>query len=86
MAGATSVVADLVPSSSSLSARGLTVDAVLPTPGVGPDVTDRLALVLGAAGPGGLTGVSSEQALAVVEAVEAVKAWADSIALTRPRR
>jgi hypothetical protein len=51
MAGATSVVADLVPSSSGLSARGLTV-AVLPTPGVGPDVMGQLALVLGAAGPG----------------------------------
>jgi hypothetical protein len=41
----------------------------------------QLALVLGAADPGGLSGVGSEQALRVVEAAEAVKAWADSVAI-----
>jgi len=41
----------------------------------------QLVLVLGAAGVGGLSGVSSEQALRVVEAAEAVKAWADSVAI-----
>jgi hypothetical protein len=37
--------------------------------------------VLGAAAPDGLSGLRSEQALAVVEAVEAVKAWADSVSV-----
>ena len=58
--------------------------SVLPPAGLAADVTasevmGQLALVLGAAGPGGLSGVSSEQALRVVEAVEVVKAWADAI-------
>ena len=52
-----------------------------------PDVMAKLALVLGAAVPGGLSGVSSEQALTVIEAVEAVKAWAPTRSpSTRPRR
>jgi len=46
-----------------------------------PDVMDQLALVLAAARPGGFSGFSSEQALAVVEAVEAVKGWADSVSV-----
>jgi len=46
-----------------------------------PDVMAKLALVLGAAVPGGLSGVSSEQALTVIEAVEAVKAWADAVSI-----
>jgi hypothetical protein len=46
-----------------------------------PDVMAQLAVVLGAAVPGGLSGVSSEQALRVVEAVEAVTAWAASVAV-----
>jgi hypothetical protein len=41
----------------------------------------QLALVLGAASAGGLSGAGSERALRVVEAVEAVKAWADSVAI-----
>jgi len=44
-------------------------------------VTGQLALLLNAASPGGLSGVTSEQALLVVEAAEAVKAWADSVSL-----
>ena len=55
--------------------------SVLSAAGVAPEVMDRLALVLGAAAAGGLSGVSSEQALRVVEAVEAVKSWADSISV-----
>jgi hypothetical protein len=42
---------------------------------------DALALVLDAGDPGGLSAVSSDEALAVIEAVEAVKAWADSVSL-----
>jgi hypothetical protein len=42
---------------------------------------DQLALVVGAGGSGGLSGFTSDQALAVVDAVEVVKAWADSISL-----
>jgi hypothetical protein len=44
-------------------------------------VAAQLELVLGAARPGGLSGVSSEQALRVVEAVEGLKAWADAISV-----
>jgi hypothetical protein len=44
-------------------------------------VVVQLALVMNAAGAGGLSGVDSEGALRVVEAVEAVKAWADSISV-----
>ena len=51
-------------------------------PGVAAlDVMGQLALVVSAAAAGGLSGVDSEHALAVVEAVESVKAWADSVAL-----
>ncbi|MEP7368704.1 MAG: HNH endonuclease signature motif containing protein [Dermatophilaceae bacterium] len=42
-------------------------------------MADQLALVLGAAG--GMSPGSSEQALAVVQAVEALKAWADSVSV-----
>lgn len=46
-----------------------------------PDVMAQLDLVLSAAGAGGLSGVDSEHALLVVEAVESVKAWADSVSV-----
>ena len=49
--------------------------------GAALDVMGQLALVVSAAAAGGLSGVDSEHALAVVEAVESVKAWADSVAL-----
>ena len=83
MAGATSMATDPAPSSASRTA-GMASPSVLPAAGLAADVTasevmGQLALVLGAAGPGGLSGVSSEQALRVVEAVEVVKAWADAI-------
>jgi len=48
---------------------------------VAPEMAEQLARVLDAARSGGLSGCSSEQALCVVEAVQAVKAWADSVAL-----
>ncbi len=48
---------------------------------VAPEVTDQLALLLDAARQGGLSRVSSEVALQVVEAAEAVKAWADSVSV-----
>ena len=70
---------------------GLLPSPVLPTARLTPDVAapdaltsevmGQLALVLGADGPGGLRGASSEQALQVVEAAEAVKAWADAVSL-----
>jgi hypothetical protein len=41
----------------------------------------QLEMVLGAARPGGLCGVTSEQALQVVEAAEALKAWVDAISI-----
>jgi hypothetical protein len=46
-----------------------------------PDAIAQLALLVRAANPGGLSGVNSEYALRVIEAAEAVKAWADSIAV-----
>jgi len=55
---------------------------VVAVPDVGmTGVMADLALVLSVACPGGLSGVSAEQALRVVDAVEAVKAWADSVAI-----
>jgi hypothetical protein len=54
----------------------------LAAPDVGmTGVMTDLALVLNAASSGGLSGVTSEQALRVVEAVEALKAWADAVSL-----
>jgi hypothetical protein len=55
-------------------------DVAVPDVGMAGVMAD-LALVLSAACSGGLSGVSAEQALRVVEAVEAVKAWADSVAI-----
>jgi hypothetical protein len=55
--------------------------APLSATGLAPDMAAQLERVLDAARPGGLSGVSSDRALAVVEAVEAVKAWADSVSL-----
>ena len=90
MAGATRVASDLPPSSV-LSTPGMAPPAILSTAGlvsevVVPDVSMTgvmadLTLVLSAAGPGGLSGVSSEAALRVVEAAESVKAWADSVSI-----
>ena len=48
---------------------------------VAPSVMDALTLVLDAGGPAGLSRMGSDQALTVVEAVEVVKAWADSVSL-----
>jgi hypothetical protein len=45
------------------------------------DVMAQLVLVLSAGAAGGLSGVDSEHALRVVEAVESVKAWADSVSV-----
>ena len=60
---------------------GLAPPCTEPADAAGSDVAGRLALVVSAAAAGGLSGVDSEQALAVVEAVEVVKAWADAVAL-----
>ncbi|MHB8185097.1 MAG: HNH endonuclease signature motif containing protein [Dermatophilaceae bacterium] len=62
-------------------APGVAVPAVLSTAGLAPEVMGQLALVLGAARAGGLSGVTSEQALQVVEAAESVKAWVDSVVI-----
>jgi hypothetical protein len=69
-----------------LAAPEMVPPDVIPPDVIPPDVIptgvmDQLTLLLGAAGEGGLSGASSERALAVVEAVEAVKAWADSVSL-----
>ena len=58
------------------------LSAALAAAGAVPGVMGQLELVISAGRPGGLSGISGDQALTVVEAVEAVKAWADSIALT----
>ncbi|MBE3075179.1 MAG: hypothetical protein IMZ75_09570, partial [Actinobacteria bacterium] len=72
-------------SSSGLAAdvalAGVAASGVLTANAGSSEVMGQLVLVLGAAGVGGLSGVSSEQALLVVEAAEAVKAWADSVSL-----
>ena len=95
MTEATGIVAELSPRSAQTEGNGVRVPesvtapppvSLLSSSGVAPDSVDpevlaRLALVLGSAGRGGLKGIDSEQALAVVEAVEAVKAWADSISV-----
>jgi hypothetical protein len=81
------VVAPEVPG---MVASEVVVPGVLAPGVVAPEVVDpdqvvagvmvQLALVV-AAGAGGLSGVDSEGALRVVEAVEAVKAWADSVSV-----
>src|SRR5450631_4718384 len=63
-----------------LVAPDLVAQGVLGAYRVAPELMVRLALVLDA-GAGGLSGVDSEGALRVVEAVEAVKAWADSVSV-----
>jgi hypothetical protein len=83
MAGATDGGPELAPevvTPEALTPEALTPVVVTPLT-VTPDVMAQLALVLRAAAPGGLSGVSSEQALQVVEAVEAVTAWAGSISI-----
>jgi len=57
------------------------LSGALAAAGAVPGVMGQLELVISAGRPGGLSGVSGDQALRVVEAVEAVKAWADSISL-----
>lgn len=90
MAAAARVVTDLTSTITvstpdrSLASVALMTDSaveVLLRAGVIPEMAAQLALVIDAARPGGLSSVSSDQALCVVEAVEAVKAWADSISL-----
>jgi hypothetical protein len=49
--------------------------------GVAVTVMDALGLVLDAGGQGPLSRFSSDQALTVIEAAEAIKAWADSVSL-----
>ena len=77
MAGASGLVTDLTPD---LMAHDVVTPDVAPDV-IASDVMAQLAVVLGAASQGGLSGVTSEQALRVVEAVEAVTAWADSISI-----
>ena len=85
--------AQSVPSAQSVPPAQPVVDAVAgpvggfvrstagPTPEMAAVVAAQLEMVLGAARPGGLCGVSSEQALQVVEAAEALKAWVDAISI-----
>lgn len=54
---------------------------VLFTDGIAPEIVSQLARVVGAVRPGGLTGISSEAALQIIEAVEAVKAWSDELSM-----
>lgn len=88
MAGAAVMESVSVPSATSSTAgMGSSPPLSLAAPGAAglgasaSGVMAELALVLAAAAPGGLAGVSGDQALRVVEAAEAVKAWADSISL-----
>jgi len=83
VAGATTLVADLALASASTA---LPAHQVLSTSAAAfemasPEMAAQLARVLDAALTGGLSGVTSDQALQVVEAVEALKAWGDSISL-----
>jgi hypothetical protein len=83
VAGATTLVADLALASASTA---LPAHQVLSTSAAAfemasPEMAAQLARVLDAARTGGLSGVTSDQALQVVEAVEALKAWGDSISL-----
>ncbi|HEX2705326.1 MAG TPA: DUF222 domain-containing protein [Candidatus Lustribacter sp.] len=48
---------------------------------IDPRVREALVTVAGAGGPGALVGRDAAQALSVVEAVEAVKAWAEHVGL-----
>ena len=84
MAGMTSPSAAPAPppdQSAAGTARPPVLSTALAATGLAPDMAAQFERVLGAARPDGLSGVSSDQALAVVEAAEAVKAWADSISL-----
>jgi len=72
--------------SADVTSADMTVPDVTPPAAIAPDlsapdVAAQLAVLVGAAIPGGLSGVNSEQALRVIEAAEAVKAWADSVAV-----
>ena len=97
MTGATSMVTESVPSLVRSAAGSVLqlvgrhlhqladpaiVAPCVATPDVAAqDVMAQLVLVLSAAAAGGLSGVDSEHALRVVEAVESVKAWADSVSV-----
>jgi uncharacterized Ntn-hydrolase superfamily protein len=83
VAGAATMVADLAPASAStaLPAHQVLSSAVAAFEMASPEMAAQLARVLAAARTGGLSGVTSDQALQVVEAVEALKAWGDSISL-----
>jgi len=89
MAGATKIVAPALSSPQSATEADPVPGSVRLTGGLTPEVVAgvaaQLETVLGAAGPGGLSGFSSGQALQVVEAAEAVKAWADGSPSTRRR-
>ena len=80
MAGGSGFETDLTPGVVAPEMDGVTPNGVVPEV-VAPDVMAQLALVVAAGARGGLSGVSSEQALRVVEAVETVKAWADAVSL-----
>jgi hypothetical protein len=84
MAGMTSPSAAPAPppdQSAAGTARPPVLSTALAATGLAPDMAAQFERVLGAARPDGLSGVSSDQALAVVVAAEAVKAWADSISM-----
>ncbi len=60
---------------------GEVAPGVVSLAGLGPEVAAALAVVVRGGEAGGLSGCAGDGALAVVEAVEAVKAWADSVAI-----
>jgi hypothetical protein len=82
MAGVTAVAASNL--NGAFTPVAITPESVAPeavAPDLGAqDAVARFSVLVGAAGPGGLSG-NSEHALRVIEAAEAVKAWADSVAL-----
>ncbi len=69
------------PSTTDLAVADLATPALIAPDLITVELKAQLALLVGAAGVGGLSGVDSEGALRVVEAVEAVKSWADSVGL-----
>lgn len=88
MAGVTDLRTNLLQVLARSTPAGTALPGTISTSDLAPDVAapaldvmGQLAVVLGAAAPGGLSGLRSEQALAVVEAVEAVKSWADSVSV-----
>ncbi|MDQ1536149.1 MAG: hypothetical protein QOE58_542, partial [Actinomycetota bacterium] len=75
-------VATSLPAGSTSPAGGAELPVGSTSPAVAAEVMAQLALLLGAGGSGGLSGMDGDQVLRVVEAAETVRSWADSVSLT----